>query len=167
MINKYFLLTLVLLFSSTAYSASKFINGKIISVSDGDTATLLSKEGKKLKIRFYGIDTPEKKFPGRWPDQAHWIEAKKFISDMILDKPVTVRLKGEQTYGRHVGEIFFNGYSVNREILRNGWGWWNTKYAPKDLDLKGLQENAKLKGQGLWSNPNAISPWEHRRPRNN
>ncbi len=34
-------------------------SGKVAHVADGDTITVL-KSGKKVKIRLYGIDTPEK-----------------------------------------------------------------------------------------------------------
>jgi endonuclease YncB( thermonuclease family) len=34
--------------------------GKVVKVYDGDTITILV-DGKKEKIRFYGIDAPEKK----------------------------------------------------------------------------------------------------------
>ena len=34
--------------------------GKVIKVYDGDTITILV-DGEKEKIRFYGIDAPEKK----------------------------------------------------------------------------------------------------------
>jgi endonuclease YncB( thermonuclease family) len=35
------------------------ISGKVVSVADGDTITVLDAVKKQHKIRFYGIDTPE------------------------------------------------------------------------------------------------------------
>ena len=35
--------------------------GRVVKVADGDTVTVIQdKTNKKVKIRFYGIDTPEK-----------------------------------------------------------------------------------------------------------
>ena len=144
-------------------ASSVFVNGRIIRVIDGDTVILLSDEKQVLKIRLYGIDTPEMSVPNLWGEQAHWREAQAFTSRMIFNKNVTIRLTDEQTHKRYVGEVFINGLSVNREILRNGWGWWNSKYAPNDFDLKTLQAKARLKGIGLWQNVEATPPWEHRR----
>jgi endonuclease YncB( thermonuclease family) len=39
------------------------ITGKVVSVADGDTITVLDATKKQHKIRFHGIDTPETKQP--------------------------------------------------------------------------------------------------------
>jgi endonuclease YncB( thermonuclease family) len=36
------------------------INGKVISVSDGDTIKILTKNNQQFKVRLYGFDCPEK-----------------------------------------------------------------------------------------------------------
>ena len=36
-------------------------SGKVVKISDGDTATVLTSDFKEVKIRFNGIDTPESK----------------------------------------------------------------------------------------------------------
>ena len=35
------------------------ITGKVVSVADGDTITILDANKRQTKIRFHGIDTPE------------------------------------------------------------------------------------------------------------
>ncbi|MDR1454289.1 MAG: thermonuclease family protein, partial [Tannerella sp.] len=42
-------------------AAPKSITGKVVSVSDGDTFTLLTSGNRQEKIRLDGIDAPEKK----------------------------------------------------------------------------------------------------------
>lgn len=142
---------------------TEYLNGVVVKVSDGDTVDIVSPPNRTFSVRFYGIDAPETKNDYRgWPAQPFSAEAKQFVETMIKGKTVSVRLKGELTYGRLVGEIFVNGVSVNREVVRAGFAWWNSKYEPLDFDLKRLAKSAKLAGKGLWSEPNPIAPWDWR-----
>ena len=50
---------------------------------------------------------------------------------------------------------------MSAEIIRNGFGWWYERYS-KDKDLSKLQDSARVKNLGLWSDKNAISPYEWR-----
>lgn len=59
-------------------SHSNTITGKVISVADGNTITILN-GSQQTKIRFYGIDTPEKA-------QAFGKQAKKFIFSLTAAK---------------------------------------------------------------------------------
>jgi micrococcal nuclease len=43
-----------------AISSAETINGKVVSVADGDTITVLTPEHKQIKIRLAAVDTPEK-----------------------------------------------------------------------------------------------------------
>ena len=150
-----------------------FANGIIIDVMDGDTARLKLTMGEGhpvvdgdgdgiVYIRFAGIDTPESK--GRsWPAQPKSGEAKQLAEELLLDKMVTARLKGDRTYGRAVGEIYVNGVSANRELVRRGLAWWNKKYEEFDLDYERLQEAARDEGIGIWEENNPTPPWVWRR----
>lgn len=51
---------IIIFFLSSISHAQSSIQGKVISVADGDTITVLQ-NSKQYKIRLYGIDTPEKK----------------------------------------------------------------------------------------------------------
>ena len=53
-------------------------SGKVVGVADGDTITVLRNK-KQVKIRLYGIDTPER-------GQAFGKKAKQFTSDMVFGK---------------------------------------------------------------------------------
>jgi micrococcal nuclease len=58
-------------------------SGKVVHVADGDTITVL-RDGKKIKVRLYGIDTPESK---QWYGQ----NAKTFTSAQVMGKMVDVQ----------------------------------------------------------------------------
>ncbi len=149
-----------------------FANGEVIRVQDGDTAVIKLSMGARqidddddglIEVRFSGIDTPESAWPGNWPAQPFSKEAKEYTRSLVDRKIVTARLKGDVTYGRFVGEIFVDGRSLNRELVRNGLAWWNRSYEAYDLDYERLQAQAQQKLVGLWSQPNPIPPWKWRR----
>ena len=59
-------------------------SGEVVGITDGDTITVLhSKRLKDVKIRLYGIDTPEK-------GQALSKRAKQFTSDIVFGKVVEI-----------------------------------------------------------------------------
>lgn len=138
-----------------------WISGLIVAVHDGDTATLRRGDGARIKLRFYGVDAPELA-SADWPAQAHASEAARFMQNLILDEQVSVRLTGDQTYGRLVGEIFVDGRSAPRELLRAGYGWWNERYAARDSDLERLQQQARQARRGLWQAAAPEPPWTFR-----
>lgn len=152
---KKLLITLSFILSSSLSFAETLV-GDVTYVSDGDTIHIVS-NSQKYKIRFYGIDTPEK-------TQDYGLEAKEFVYKRIADKEVRVEVMDTDRYGRKVGKIYYdeNKY-LNREIVRNGAAWWYEYYAKKDYDLKEAQEYARSKKLGLWKSEDPQAPWEYRR----
>jgi endonuclease YncB( thermonuclease family) len=139
------------------------LNGTVVRVQDGDTVVLDTGDEERIEIRLSGVDCPESAWPDRWEAQPGSAEAKEFTRNMVLGKEVTVRLKDEVSYDRAIGEIFVDGRSLNRELLRAGLAWWNKRYEPSDLDLKRLAAAARKERKGLWQAPKPVPPWEHRR----
>lgn len=138
------------------------LNGTVVRVADGDTLFVDAGRGAWIEIRLYGVDCPEMAWEDRWPAQPWSDAAKRFTESKALHKKVSVRLTGERTHGRDVGEAFVNGQSLSRELLRTGLAWWNKKFARHDRDLARLEAQAKAARRGIWSAPNAIPPWRHR-----
>lgn len=138
-------------------------NGEVARVSDGDTLFIDTGDDEWLEVRLYGVDCPETEWPNRWTAQARSTEAKDFAIGLVAGKEVSVRLKDELTYGRAVGEVFVDGKSLSRELLRSGLAWWNKKYEKWDYDLKRLEEEAKSNQLGIWADPDPTPPWEHRK----
>ena len=58
---KYLILT-ILLFPLVT-SATDSITGKVVRVADGDTITIHTSDKEQVKIRFAGIDCPERAQP--------------------------------------------------------------------------------------------------------
>ena len=83
--------------------------GKVISIADGDTVTILSGKSQH-KIRLYGIDTPEK-------GQAFCNAAKKYTSELVVGKTVDVVTYDTDRYGRTVGVVSVNGLNVIQSLI--------------------------------------------------
>ena len=147
-------------------------NGEVIRVQDGDTVVIKLSMGARqvdddndglIDVRFSGIDTPESAWPGNWPAQPFSKESREFTRNLVEHKNVTARLKGDVNRGRFVGEIFIDGRSLNRELVRAGLAWWYKSYETYDLDYERLEADAKAKQIGLWSDPSPVAPWKWRR----
>ncbi len=87
--------------------------GKVVKVADGDTLTLVDAEGKRVKIRLFGIDTPER-------DQPYYNRAKSALSRLVANKTVDVDIKDIDSYGRTVGVGYVKGRSINLKMVRLG-----------------------------------------------
>ena len=108
--------SIILFFVFTLSLFAETITGKVTYVSDGDTIHLQT-SAEKYKIRFYGIDTPEK-------TQSYGLEAKDFTQSRIAGKTVDVDIKDTDRYGRKVGIVYYDGKNLNLEIVKNGYAWW-------------------------------------------
>ncbi|UCF81678.1 MAG: thermonuclease family protein [Acidobacteriota bacterium] len=153
-------LALLLALSPLADEARNF-SGKVVSVTDGDTLTVLREDGKKEKIRLAGIDCPELARAGE-KAQAFGERAKEFTEEFSLGKKVTVAVKGTDRYGRVLGEVTVPGGKIlNEELLKTGLAWWYRKCAPDNSSYERLEREAREAGRGLWPTP----PWEFRKRR--
>jgi len=47
--------------------------------------------------------------------------------------------------------------------LKQGWCWWDRKYAPGDTVLEGLEREVREAKNGLWADPQPVSPGEGRK----
>ena len=70
------------------------ITGRVVKVADGDTITNLTPETNQIKIRLYGIDTPERKQP-------YCKKAGKFTSSLVAGKDLKVEVYDIDRYGRY------------------------------------------------------------------
>ena len=135
-------------------------SGKVVGVADGDTIDVMH-DGRSERLRLWGIDCPEK-------SQAFGQRAKQFTSDTVFGRTVTVLPHGTDRYGRTVAEVRGpDGNSLNEALLSAGMAWWYEPYAKHEVRFQQLQERARAKRVGLWSDPHAEAPWEFRRAKRN
>ena len=133
-------------------------NGKVVSVTDGDTIKVLHPEDGQIKIRLYGIDTPEK---GQPFGQA----ATKHLASLIAGKTVEVESVDKDRYGRIVGIVSFDGNNANEQMVQDGFAWVYRRYCVREFCDEWLRHEAEAMNSkiGLWVEPNPVPPWEWRR----
>ncbi len=134
------------------------LKGKVVSIADGDTFTLLTAENKQVKVRLHGIDAPEKKQPfGQ--------RAKQHLSKLVFGKQVKLSALKKDRYGRTLGIVYDeSGGNVNESMLRAGMAWHFKRY-DKNITWARLEREARNNRVGLWSQPGAIAPWKWRKQR--
>ena len=72
----------------------------------------------------------------------------------------------QNSYGRTVADVILpDGSNLNHELVKAGYAWRFRKYAPDDRELERLEKEAREAKRGLWSDPQAIRPWEYRKLR--
>ena len=108
---------LVLMFFVLPQADLKTINGKVISIKDGDTFSIKDQRGKFYKVRLADIDAPEIAQPFGRP-------AKRLMEDLALNKFVRVNYTQVDKYKRLIGKVFLpNGKILNEETLKSGLAW--------------------------------------------
>ena len=131
-------------------------SGRCVGVSDGDTISVMH-DGVEVRIRLNGIDCPEK-------DQAFASVARKFTSDAVLGRDITVSPTDEDQYGRTVADVMMpDGHSLNEALVAAGMAWWYRYHAPDDARLEALETEARRARVGLWADANPTPPWDFRR----
>ena len=128
------------------------LSGKVVSIHDGDTITVLQ-DKQQVKVRLFGIDAPELKQP-------HGKKSKQFLSNLIAGKNVEVDENGKDRYKRTIGTIYLDGADINAQMVENGYAWayrkFSKKYTPQE-------SQAKKQRLGLWRDKEPIPPWEWRK----
>jgi endonuclease YncB( thermonuclease family) len=154
------LLLLATACSLTLSAVADTLEGRIVSIADGDTVTILDAANKQTKIRLMGIDAPEKA-------QAFGTRSKQALSDLVFNKQVTVEFNKQDKYGRTIGKILVDGLDANLEQVKAGMAWHYKLYAKEQAtsDLAVYTEaetQARADKRGLWGDREQIPPWEWR-----
>lgn len=153
--KKFFVL---LLLAAFAVGGGCLMSGKVISVADGDSLSVLEAGGGSKKIRLYGIDCPELQ-------QAGGREAAAFTEETALFAKVSLTLMHSDRYGRAVAIVTLpDGRVLNEELIRNGHAWVEQRHcrAPQCASWKRLEKKARANRIGLWQAPSPVPPWKWR-----
>ena len=134
------------------------LEGLVIGITDGDTATVLLAGNKQEKVRLSEIDAPEF-------SQPYGNKSRQELAKLIFKQKVYAKVITHDRYRRPVARIFVNDLDVSAEMVKRGAAWFSIKYG-KDSLIKDLEVEAKREKRGLWALPEKerIPPWEWRHP---
>lgn len=145
----------------SAPGRSEALTGRVVSIADGDTLTVLDDSLVQHKIRLAGIDAPEKR-------QSFGQRAKQSLAMLCFQQTVNVVFNKRDRYGRIVGQVLLDGQNVNLAQLQAGMAWVYMQYL-HDLEpgtqtvFIEAEQQARAAKIGLWRESEPVPPWVFRR----
>ena len=136
------------------------VDGHVVRVLDGDSLLVRFPGAGVRGVRIAGIDAPEK-------GQPYADVSRRALLERLDDREVRVDVIKTDPFDRLVGRVLVAGRDAGLAQLRAGLAWHFTRY---DADLKPAlrrryaqaEHQARLRGLGLWRDPDPLPPWEHR-----
>jgi endonuclease YncB( thermonuclease family) len=128
-----------------------------VEVFDGDSFTARDSDGRKVEIRLFGIDAPERR-------QAWSRRSREALRELVRDRSLELRIVTVDRYERLVAEAWLpDGRSLAEAQVGAGHAWVYRRYTD-DPDLLALEDEARRERRGLWSLPGheRMPPWEWR-----
>lgn len=136
-----------------------------IRIIDGDTAEILIAGQESQRVRFLGIDAPEKK-------QAFGKVSTKTLQECTSNRPLQLVAEKTDRYGRLVGKIYAGGIDCNLNQIKKGMAWHYKAYqkeqTPADRERYAHAETQAQQNKiGLWVEKCVIAPWDYRKKMEN
>ena len=132
-------------------------SGKVYSVTDGDTITVISNNQKQI-VRLENIDAPETSHPNSSvPTQPYGQASRQFLNNLVYGKVVYVKSNKMDLYKRNIGTVYIGNLNVNLNLVENGLAWYSREYG-NDQSYVDAENRAKYRKLGLWNDKNPIYP---------
>ncbi|MFA5662537.1 thermonuclease family protein [Castellaniella sp.] len=160
------LLSVVLCLANGVWAAGSYpLSGRVVSVSDGDTLTLLA-DGQRQRVRLASIDAPETGHGRTRPGQPFGQAARRALAALVAGQTLTLACYEQDHYGREICDVPLSGGSTaNRQLVAQGLAWANRQGGGKylrDVQMPVLEARAREQRLGLWQQAHAVPPWEWR-----
>ncbi len=160
---KSYLILSLLIFISCVNSSEKETY-TVLEVIDGDTVII--DHPKTERVRYLGINTPEKLHENS-PGDPFSRESTRFNEQLVLGKKITIETDQEKydPYGRLLAYVFIDGKLVNEELVRKGLARTffigpNRKYENRIYKAQKEAQNGK---RGIWGDPDKFkTPGENK-----
>ncbi|MGC8739089.1 MAG: thermonuclease family protein [Candidatus Hydrogenedens sp.] len=132
---------------------------KVMDILEGDSfvAQTSGDNSQAIKIRIYGVDSPEE-------GQKFYAEAKQFLKEKIGDKEVDVEILTTDNLDYRVCNVFTEeGDNLSEILIKEGYAWWDDENAKDALTLKKLCAEAIREKKGLWADTSPLAPRDYRK----
>ncbi len=152
---------LLVLHLAAAGADARSFRGEVVDVHDGDTLTLATDAGQRLRIRLSGIDAPEL-------DQPHGEAARRRLADLALERAALARCIRRDRHGRWLCRVTVAGEDLGLSLLQSGYAWWFRRYAHEQPEATrsryaAAEAEATRARRGLWQDAVPRPPWLWRR----
>lgn len=150
---------LAALLSIPAYAQT--ITGRVVSVADGDTLTVLDADSWQHRIRLAEIDAPEIGHGRNKPGQPYGQNSREALASLCLQQPASVEVIDTDRYKRTVGRVVCDGKDANLIQVQTGMAWAYQRYnrRPAITQAENLARTAR---RGLWADASQTPPWQWR-----
>ena len=140
--------------------ATERFAARVEHIPDGDSLTVRTEDGRRLKIRLAGIDAPEM-------GQPHAQAARDHLRTRIGTDAIEIQPEKTDVYGRLVARVFHEREDLALMQVARGHAWYFERYAseqtPREQRLySAAQASARGRGLGLWQSPDPVPPWDYR-----
>lgn len=140
----------------------------VVKVYDGDSL-LVDGHGRKRQVRLLGIDAPETSKGKGQPGQPYSRKAQRYLAGLVLNRPVTLAVHGEDRYQRILAVVNCGGRDINRAMLEAGLAEVYRGRTPETFDKApylAVEAHARETRTGMWrQGADYVSPirWKHPR----
>lgn len=133
---------------------SRLVGVNVERVKDGDSFAA-EYRGRKVEVRLFGIDAPER-------EQPHARKSRAIAQELLEGQTLELVIKDTDRYGRLVAEAYVAGSvdSVNLQLVQKGAAWVYRRYS-EDATLLAAERTASRERRGLWRLPQEqrMAPW--------
>ncbi len=130
------------------------IRGRVVSVEDGDTCTVLDEAGRRHRVNLYGVDAPEH-------GQPYWAPARESLKEKIYGKDIRFDSVEVDSEGRNCGRLYVGDHHINVDQVKEGYGWHHTEHQPV-REFAEAEREARTHHRGLWKDRQPVEPWKYR-----
>lgn len=141
------------------------IDGVALDVQDGDSFTMRTDDGRRLRVRVSGIDAPES-------TQPHADVSRRRLGELLRERRLRIDPVKRDVFERTVARVWVLGdddppRDAALAQLDAGLAWHFTRYradqTPADyLRYARAERDARARRAGLWRADTAEPPWEFR-----
>ena len=132
----------------------------LLSVLDGDTISVVAKNGAETRVRLYAIDAPEL-------EQSGGYAARDFLERLLKSGGgFTMSTHYTDRYGRVVATLYPKtgiAESYNWAMVAYGHAHWLPDFGGAELGMNDAQQFAQSKRRGIWQQPAPELPASFRR----
>lgn len=119
----------ILLASLTAVASANPYNWKVTRIIDGDTVAVAAPWlpdplKKEISVRVWGVDTPEKGFRAKCPQEDQKGKAASLYTKNALEQATSYSIvlrEWDKYGGRVLGDIIIDGKSLRDSLIANGY----------------------------------------------